>query len=173
MYVFRIHIRPQGGSADMDTTFNYCLKEHVLGVGWRTPSNRNTKKWSEYYDEASQVHDDLNVCKYIHKWVSPGDLIWTRDPSGHYYLGRVSSGWEYCTTDESERLDIDIANIVRCDLKPVDIDDVPGKVVACFRASRTIQEIANVNAVGYSCYLWNQLSKQDTYSIEQAKYADI
>ena len=33
MYVFRIHIRPSGGSADMRTTFNYCLKNGLLGVG--------------------------------------------------------------------------------------------------------------------------------------------
>lgn len=33
MYVFRIHIRPQGGSVDMRTTFNYCQKNGLLGVG--------------------------------------------------------------------------------------------------------------------------------------------
>jgi hypothetical protein len=69
MYVFRIHIRPQGGSADMETTFNYCLKEGILGVGWRTPSNRNTGNWNEYYDEASQEYDKLHICKYIQKWL--------------------------------------------------------------------------------------------------------
>jgi hypothetical protein len=173
MYVFRIHIRPQGGSADMDTTFNYCLKEGILGVGWRTPSNRNTRKWNEYYDEASQEHNNLQVCKYIQKWVSPGDLVWTRDPSGQYYLSRVTSGWEYWTTEESKQLDIDIANIFRCELKYVDIDEVPGKIVACFRASRTIQEVADDKASEYSRYLWNSLSRQETYQIDKAKYSDI
>jgi hypothetical protein len=37
MYVFRIHIRPSGGAADMPTTFNYCLKNGILGsVGEQT-----------------------------------------------------------------------------------------------------------------------------------------
>jgi hypothetical protein len=173
MYVFRIHIRPQGGSADMKTTFNYCLKEGILGVGWRTASNRSTKNWNEYYEEASRDHDNLQVCKYIQKWVSPGDLVWTRDPSGRYYLGRVTSGWEYWVTEESKRLDIDIANIFRCELKPVDIDEVPGKIVACFRGPRTIQEVADENASEYSRYLWNTLSNQEIYLIDKSKYADI
>jgi len=78
MYVFRIHIRPSGGSADMATTFDYCLKNGILGVGWRTNSNKNTKNWDEYFKEASQIYDKLQICKYINKWVSEGDLVWTR-----------------------------------------------------------------------------------------------
>jgi|GEM_PF-2477087 hypothetical protein len=34
MYVFRIHIRPQGGSASVKESFEYCLKNKILGVGW-------------------------------------------------------------------------------------------------------------------------------------------
>jgi hypothetical protein len=157
----------------MQATFDYCLREGILGVGWRTPSNRNTTNWDEYYGEASQEHSNLQVCKYIRKRVRPGDLVWTRDPSGHYYLARVTSGWEYWTTKESRQLDIDIANIFRCKLKRVDIDEVPGKIVACFRASRTIQEIADEKAWEYSRYLWNMLSGQETYHINKAKYSDI
>lgn len=157
----------------MRATFDYCLRERILGVGWRTPSNRNTTNWDEYFSEASQVHDNLQVCKYIRKWVSPGDLVWTRDPSGNYYLGRVTSGWEYWTTEESRRLDIDIANIFRCEMKRIAIDEVPGKIIACFRATRSIQEIADHKACEYTRYLWNTLSEQETYQIDKTKYSDI
>lgn len=173
MYVFRIHIRPQGGSADMQTTFDYCKKEGVLGVGWRTTSDKNTEDWDEYYQEASQEYDNLQGCAYIHKWVSPGDLMWTRDPSGHYYVARVLSGWEYWTTEESKRLDIDIANIVRCEFQLVPIDEVPGKVIACFRAPRSIQEIGDEKAQEYSRHLWNTLSGQETYEIDNGKFSDV
>src|SRR5580658_3028651 len=160
MNVFRIHIRPKGGSADMETTFDYYIREGILGVGWRTASNRNTKNWDECLGEASHQHDSLQVCKYIQKWVSPGDLVWTRDPGGHYYLARVTTGWEYWTTEESRRLDIDIANIFRCELKRVDTDEVPGKTVACFRATRTIQDVGGDKPWEYSRHLWNMLSGQ-------------
>jgi len=173
MYVFRIHIRPQGGSADMQNTFGYCIRNGILGVGWRTSSDRNTKNWAEYYTEASQEHENLQVCKYINKWVGPGDLVWTRDPSGQYFLGRVLSGWEYWTTEESRQQDIDIANIFRCEIKQVAIDEVPGKIVACFRATRTIQEVADHKASEYTRHLWNVLSGQQIYEIDRAAYSDI
>ncbi|MCX7109751.1 MAG: hypothetical protein NTX45_06395 [Proteobacteria bacterium] len=173
MNIFRIHIRPYGGSADMRTTFDYCVREGILGVGWRTPSDENTKNWDEFYKEASQTYNNLQICNYIHKEVNPDDLVWTRDPSGHYYLARVLSGWEYWTTEECKRLDIDITNVFRCELKRVEIDEVPGKVVACFRATRTIQKVADDKAREYSRYLWNQLNGHETYEIDKAKYSDI
>lgn len=173
MYLFRIHIRPQGGTADMATTFDYCLKNSVLGVGWRTNSQRNTKDWDAYFNEASLIHDNLQQCKYIKKWVSEGDLVWTRDAAGQYSLARVKSGWEYWVSPEAIDLDIDIANIFRCEIRPVPIDSVPGKVVACFRATRTMQEIADPRAREYSKYLWNTLSSRQEYEIDKAKYSDI
>jgi predicted CoA-binding protein len=173
MYVFRIHIRPEGGSADMPTTFNYCLKNGILGVGWRTNSNRSTKDWDKYFNEASQKHPNLQVCKYIKKWVSEGDLVWTRNAEGQYYLARVISGWEYWTSQEAIDKDIDIANVFRVVLKPVDIDAVPGKIVACFRASRSIQEVADEKAHEYSKYLWNILSNKQVYQIDKSEFSDI
>lgn len=173
MYVFRIHIRPQGGSADMQTIFDHCLRNGILGVGWRTSSDQNTNNWDEYYAEASQDHGNLQVCKYIKKWVSPGDLVWTRDPSGQYFLARVLSGWEYWTTEESRQQDIDIANIFRCEIKQVAIDEVPGKIVACFRAPRTIQEVADDKASEYTKHLWNVLSGQQIYEVDRTAYSDI
>lgn len=173
MYLFRIHIRPQGGSADMETTFNYCLKNNILGVGWRTPSNRHTKIWEEYSSEASRQYDNLNVCKYIQKWVSEGDLVWTRDAAGRYYLARVKSRWEYWISQEAVEQDIDVANVFRVEFKSVSIDAVPGKVVACFRATRSIQEIACSKAYEYSKHLWNTLAGTTVYEVNRSEFSDI
>jgi hypothetical protein len=172
MYLFRLHTRPKGGAADMATTFKYCLNNGILGVGWRTDSNRNTKDWDEYYNEASQKHDNLQVCKYIKKWVSEGDLVWTRDDKD-YYLAKVTSGWEYWTSQEAIDKNIDIANVFRAIIKKVEIDAVPGKVVACFRATRSIQKVADEKALEYSKYLWNKISKEQFYQIDKSKFSDI
>lgn len=175
MYLFRIHIRPGGGSADMKETFKYCLKNGLLGVGWRIESNKNTTDWDEYLNEASKIHKNLNVCKYIKKWVGDGDgdLVWTRDISGEYYLAKVISGWEYWVDQEAIDKDIDIANIFRVEFKKVAIDQVPGKVVACFRAPRTIQEIADKKAIEYSKYLWNRLASENYYEVDSSKFSDV
>ena len=157
----------------MNATFDYCLRNEILGVGWRTTTNRNTKNWEEYFSEASQLHSKLQICKYIKKWVSEGDLVWTRDPAGQYYLTRVISGWEYWVSQEANDFDIDIANIFRVVFKTVDIDDVPGKIVACFRASRSIQEVADKKAREYSKHLWNVLSNDQIYKIDKTEISDI
>ena len=158
----------------MAATFEYCLKNDILGVGWRTDSNRNTKDWDEYFKEASKKFGEgkLQVCKYIKKWVSKEDLVWTRNRQD-YYLARVTSGWEYWTSKEARKKDIDIANVFRADIEKVEIDAVPGKVVACFRATRSIQKIADEKAFEYSKYLWNKISNEQIYQIDRSKFSDI
>ena len=173
MYLFRIHIRPQGGSASVQTIFNYCLSNDLLGVGWQTNTKKNTKNWDEYFGEASQIHSNLQSCKYIHKWVSEGDLVWTRDGEANYYLARVISGWEYWRSAEGAELDVDIANIFRCELRRVELDAVPGKVVACFRPTRAIQSIADDRVMEYSKFLWSDLSQKAVYDIDRSQFPDI
>lgn len=156
----------------MAVTFAYCLAHGVLGVGWRV-ALENTNDWERYLEKATEVHGSLQVCKYIKRWVSEGDLVWARDTSGRYYLARVTSGWEYWTCEEAEREDIDIANIFRCDIKRVEIDAVPGKVVASFRARRSIQEVASASAFEYSKHLWNQMVGGTIYEINYDLCRDI
>jgi hypothetical protein len=65
MNLFRIRIRPlMIEFADMETTFAYCLKHGLLGVGWGTPSRNNTKDWDTYFSEASPHYGNLKVCVY-------------------------------------------------------------------------------------------------------------
>ena len=157
----------------MRATFEYCLKSKLLGVGWRVDGLANTKDWSRYHKEAVEVHGKVAVCKYIQTWVNEGDLVWTRDTLAQYYLARVSSGWEYRTSEESVEQDIDIANIFRCDIKKVARDAVPGKVVASFRARKSIQEVADDTALEYSKFLWNVIAGSKVYELEDDFRVDI
>ena len=173
MYVYRIHIKPSGGEADRQTTFQYCLDNGLLGVGWRINTLTKTRNWDDYYKEASRIYDDKGICKYIHTWVRERDLVWTRDPTSQYYLARVKSGWEYWISQEGIDRDIDIANVFRCVFQKVDLDVVPGKVIACFRSSRAIQKIDDKRARAYSQYLWNKLSEKQVYEVEKSEFSDI
>jgi hypothetical protein len=163
MNVFRLHIRPGGGLADSEFSFAYCLEAQVLGIGWQTYSDKVISIWEEYEAEASQHHPDLSRVLYLKNHLKKDDLIWTRSPSGHYYLAKAASEWEYFTNDRAK--DADIVNVVRCEiLKVPSIDSVPGKVVACFRPTRTIQKIADEHIRQYSQSLWNKLSGTSYYS---------
>lgn len=173
MYVYRIHIKPSGGNDDMTMTFQYCLDNQILGVGYRIPDHDEIQNWDDYHDIAKDIHDELNACKYIHDWVNEGDLVWTRDPKGKYYLARVTSGWEYWMSQEAIEENIDIANIFRCEIREVELDSVPGKIKACFRPRRMIQEIADKKARAYSRYLWNKLSTEPFYEVSLSEYSDI
>ena len=93
MSVFRLHVRPDGGSASMADTFAYCLKHGILGVGWRVDEIKETTDWDIFYTAAADIYDDLGTCAYIRHRVQKDDLVWTRDTQGNY-LARVPSGWE-------------------------------------------------------------------------------
>ena len=118
----------------------------------------------------------------LHDNVRSGDLIWSRDIDGKYYLAKVGPpresshenglAWEYFDTPDGRSADI--VNVVRCRIFAVlNADDIPGKIVACFRPSRTIQSIADKTAVFYSRLLWNQLAGVEEYSLPDVDRCDI
>ena len=174
MNLFRIHIRPKGGTDDMDATFQYCLDNDFLGVGWRVVELASTEDWEVYEQAATPKHGSIQQPRYIYNNVHPGDLVWTRDPDGQYYLARVTSPWEYWTSVEGRERDIDIANIFRCDFHVVPLDAVPGTVVASFDArGMSIQRINARSAWAYSQYLWNRHAKHQVYDVDTDDFPDI
>lgn len=184
MRVFRLHIRPSGGLGNPAVSFAYCLQENVLGMGWQVaPPPDIPLSWEAYEKLAAEAHGagELSRVRYLHDHIKPSDLIWSRDTDGKYYLAKVEPprlglqnglAWEYYDTPGGR--DADIVNIVRCQIVPVpNADDVPGKIVACFRPRRTIQSIADETAVLYSRLLWNQLTGQKEFSLPDAARCDI
>ena len=168
MQVFRLHIRPKGGLADHSFSFDYCLDNGVLGLGWPldTPHNSDLT-WEQYENLATKKYgkNDLSRVRNLHEKVRPDDLIWTRDKSGKFYLAKVTSTWKYVDTEESRKADI--TNIVGCQFQPVPrADDVPGKIVAHFRAPMAIQCVTEPTATSYSRWLWNYLTESQDYSVE-------
>jgi hypothetical protein len=171
--------------ADPVFSFAYCLEEEVLGVGWQVPVRDGTRlTWETYLQLAIEEHgaENLSRVRYLHDNVKPGDLIWTRDTGGRYYLakvevprdviGQTDSAWEYFDTPRGR--DADIVNVVRCRIVPVpQADDIPGKIVACFRPSRTIQAVSDSTTLLYSQMLWNQLAGLPYQSSSNSAPLDI
>lgn len=172
MNVFRMHIKP-GGKASRETTFEYCLEQKLLGVGWQVQSLDNTQNWEDYHKKAKDKYGKVNQCAYIHKHVKVDDLVWTRDKNKGYFLAKVVSEWEYFNSEVSINENIDIVNIFRVELLAVPIGAVPGKVIASFRASRACQNIAGKSIKIYSRMLWNELSQNQYYDTSNDKFNDI
>lgn len=174
MTLFRIHIKPNGGLRRRSISFNYCLKEKVLGLGWQTKSTISGAPWDEYEKEAIKAYGRKKISgvRYLKEKVKRDDLVWTRDQKGNYYLAKVFSGWEYYTSEEAR--DADIANIFRCEIIKVQmVDDVPGKVIASFRPTRTIQSIKDNAALIYSKHLWNNLTNTNYYDLVGGEFSNV
>ena len=123
---------------------------------------------------AATWHDSIQQPRYIYGNIKQGDLVWTRDPDGQYFLARVKSGWEYWTTPEGREMDIDIANIFRCVFHEVPLDAVPGRVISNFGfQGRSIQKIRDPSVRTYSQHLWNSYSGEQVYDVDMADFPDI
>jgi hypothetical protein len=165
MNVFRLHVRPGGASITLQEVFQHCVNNHVLGVGW--PVDHPPHDWNSYLRRSRKKYKTVATVSYLHDKVSRGDLIWTRDPHGNYFLARVRSEWEYDPTRKAKHADI--VNIVRCEIRGVQIDEVPGKIVACFRARRTVQRISDPTSTAYSQILWNSLSTKNKVRLTKSE----
>ena len=166
MNLFRIHIKPD---SDPKFSFDYCKRNKVLGMGWSVDhTGKSNLSWEEYIGMAERKYGrkEMMVVRYTKNNVKENDLVFTRDENGVYYLGRVTSPWEYLGNNES--IKADMVNFFRLEnLYPLSPDEVPGKVVACFRPSRTIQAIRNSRVINYSKLLWNKYTKSQRYPLDK------
>jgi len=166
MSLYRIHIKPRG-ELGREFTFNYCLKENVLGLGYQTRTDKIVNTWEEFESEARNIHSPKalkNVRTFKDK-LKKDDLIWTRSESAEYYLAKVNSEWEYYSNEDAKNADI--VNIVRCDIMRVpSISDVPGAVTRAFTFSKSFQSISDKACAIYSQYLWDELNNSQIYKIK-------
>jgi len=172
MPIYRLHIRPKGGKANTKTVFNYCLKNNILGVGWRVTKETTELDWENYSKKAKEIFGKTNIVNYLKNKVKINDLIWTRDEIGGYYLAKVRSEWKYFNTVEANEKDIDIANIVEVDFLKIPTEEVPGKVIACFRATLTLQAINSSQVNDYSKFLWNEKKSDNKFENLNIKITD-
>ena len=76
----------------------------------------------------------------FHYYMKEGDLIWSRNAKGIYFLGQINGAWEYKSGQEF--LNADLVNVRSCTWIEVGLQDaVPGKVVASFRARSAVQKV--------------------------------
>ena len=141
MTLWRIQTRPYGGEWPWERVWDYCVQEGVVGLGWQVDGAPQSLAEYERLYQVAHEGDSAgigNVRRLTE--VVPGNFIWTRDPYGLYWLGQATGTWEYRHTEASRKADI--ANVVPVNLVQVGTNaDVPGKVIASFRARRTFQRI--------------------------------
>jgi hypothetical protein len=183
MQVWRIHIRPGGGDPSITHAdcINVCLRKGILGVGWGLPATPADpfdprEVWKLASDpENGYERQSLNSFSYALNSltsINQGDLLWTRDTRGMYYLGRVTGPYRY--TDDEDCQAVDLCNVVPTELRQVGTPSaVPGKIVSAFRPPRTVQRINGRSVTRYSEYLWSVLNDEPTPGLKNQNVFDF
>lgn len=133
----------RGGPEFWDGAKEYSRRANVVGVGWGCPEINAS--------EGSSLDEVLQAISEIPSWkrsgpqtvsrlanqVAVGDLVWTRDGAGWYWLGRVSGPWHFDVSDEATRWDLN--NVRACEWLSDRFRDfqVPGAVVRSFVGTAT------------------------------------
>ncbi|MBS1887515.1 MAG: hypothetical protein JSU06_10040 [Actinobacteria bacterium] len=153
--VQRIHIRSTVDGVDHDAATRWCLGEGLVGIGWGIWDGNGERTWERYVEGYENRHGavDANVRRFHD--LDVGTLIWTRERSGNYWLGRIEGRWRYRDDEVAQRLDL--FNLRPTAWKEVGTEDrVPGRVVNAFRSRMTLQRIKDRGAVSYSNRLYRR-----------------
>lgn len=161
MQLWRINIKPDSEQG-LDAT-EFCVERSIVGIGWGIGTLPETK--DEYRRIAAEAHKAgykswLRATNAILDGLCIGDLIWTRNRSAVYYLGRISGEWEYRHGEDYGRADV--ANVRPCTwVKVGSMDHVPGSVINSFGPNATIQRVTDSSAGLYSSMLFSELRGEE------------
>lgn len=172
--LWRIHLKP-GAKPGIDVP-KLCIDRGIFGVGWGLPAVPASKE--DYWTKAKAAYFATHkrkwsgIIKPVLYHIKIGDLVWVRDQATSYYLGKVTSDWEY--RGEQEYKDADVVNVRRCDWLHVgEMDNVPGSVISSFIARRTVQRVNDASALLYSRYLYTTTRGESFDPDPQTAKADI
>ncbi len=124
--VWRINLK-SAATAGIDPR-RFCLDNNCLGVGWAV-GVAHTLDAASYNSAARSLYPTdkgwFPAVNALQSRMEDGDLCWTRDLDGYYYLGRVTGPWRY--ESDSEHILADIVNVRSCTwIKVGSVEAVPG-----------------------------------------------
>ena len=164
--IWRLHLRPD--DLDPKDVVSYCVKNQVLGLGWRLGPPEAGRESVDVYLERHKATYRNSPVRLILKEVAEGDFIWARDELGRYILGKALGPGDFHynsteQTDETWRALQDMFHFVPVKLKgcssdePLDDTEVPGGVKARFSArGRALQRIWDPFIIEYTTWLFDQ-----------------
>ena len=179
----RINIKPSCSKEERRELIDYCLKKNpekqYVAIGWSyvyTDDGKVPEKsfasYEEFYYAAEKCIKERK-CRINHAlnsfwYVKEGDLFWTRDLDGFYWICRAKG--------KAEPLYIhkwDVGAVVPVNAYRVGLE-VPGQIKASFNRPHggTIDDFSDEEKdeliINYSKYIYNQFEKDD-----KKKYDDI
>jgi hypothetical protein len=158
--LWRLHLRPaKDKNISYDELVNHCVQNQIAGIGWPVDGVVNSK---EDYKKLALAVEDYKPSPAIRFAFSASinDLVWTRNKQGVYFLGKITGNWYYDASEEAKRFDI--PNQRKCEWKKIgNQENIPGKIIACFRPPRAFQVINDELMMDYSRRLFDNSDISD------------
>jgi len=157
--LWRINLKPASQKGVDAATF--CIDRGIVGIGWALDPAPTTK--DDYWQRGRALYKkgrswSAAANALLHR-MKVGDLIWTRNRQGVYFLGRITDDWRHEVGPDF--LAADIANVRPCIWAKVGaMDNVPGSVINSFRPASTVQLVTDSSAALYSQLLFGELTDQ-------------
>ena len=163
--LWRLNLKSQ--AIDRVNPQDFAIDHEIAGVGWRVEGKVTgdpNSYWSlgmEQYKGKGLKGWKTAANAFLYR-MEIGDLIWTRNAQGMYFLGQITGPWKY--KSDKEYMDADLVNIRPCNWMKIGLQDaVPGKVLASFRGSSAVQQVHDDIACKYSQLKYNELTETKNY----------
>lgn len=157
--VWRVHIRPTGGTAGVDylRSYDLCLRKNIIGVGWRVTDSYspNPLPLRDYLSQVDGDDGSWNTAINRLRAMEQHDLIWIRSPRPYrYHLCRVVGPWDY--RDASEYREVDIVNVRPVEIVEIEPPAVPREIEPRFQGGSTIEPIKDQHQLNATIELWRK-----------------
>ena len=135
-----------------DDAKRYCRESRVVGVGWGKPEVELDED-AELDEVLAEIAKNPNwktgvaTVRRLAETAADGDLVWTRDGSGAYWLGEITGPWRFDPSAAATRWDL--SNVRPCRWLADSMRDyeVPGGVVRSFvGAGSSFRRVGGVKA---------------------------
>jgi hypothetical protein len=141
--VYRAPMRSRRDDVDVGATIERALARGVCGFGGpKRPSDEHAAHRIERF-----------------RRVELGSFVWTRDPNGLYWLGRIAGPYFY--DDAAAAATVDLVHVRECDWLPTSLTEqaVPAAVIATFRrGGRNFQQTHDPSVGAESLRIWDELT---------------
>ena len=134
--VWRIKLNSGRPGVDWDAAKEYCRGARIVGLGWGPDGLPDGAELATVLEAVERIPGwaptGPKMIRRLAEQVADGDLVWTRDRLGNYWLGRIQGGWRFDASPDAYRWDLN--NVRRCDwlASPLRDYEVPGAVVRNF-----------------------------------------
>lgn len=161
--VTRINLKTH--SKNRNDLIQFCLfgEKQCVAIGWSGAfeDNLEIKNYTEYYHAVKKVYNKVKGAHNVFWYTKEGDLFWTRDLDGNYWVCRALG-----QAQSFYKPEMDIGAIVPVKAYKYGLE-VPGQIKASFNSHRggTCGKLSDSIIIEFSKTVYNDLSNTSTYEV--------